>query len=307
MIIQKRLTPIPLLVLILLSSMAILQVVQGYFGSSDVVSVPLTQHYPNNRSLSLSRYDIFWDIDDEYIHFAMSATATGWIGFGFYTGSNFFATMPLSDVIVGYIDEQGKAHIEDAFVPEGRFAQPLSDVSLGGTDDWQLVNAQYHADLGRTVFELKRKRITSDKANDIQFTDAQINGVTKVIYAYQSTIKPTDGFQDGSLAKHDLNLVANLNLVDVAPVASPSPVPSPIPSPVPSPHSSRAPPTAVSSNNPIPHESHGGLISEPGNRGDSSKNNAASGPFAFQPSNPLSALLHIALGVISLLVAVVFL
>jgi hypothetical protein len=193
--------------------LAMIVVVLYLLGSSQsVVPVPLAIQYQYNLSLISDLYDIYWSVDDEYLHLALSANASGWVGFGFYTGPDIIASMTLSDTILTYVDNNGKAHIQDCWVPFQWFAQPKNDVSLNGTNDWILIEGKYLPDKGRTVMEMKRKLTTND-TYDMQFTQEQILGTTKIIFAYQSKVKPWNGFEPGSFVEHDLYLTGYMNII----------------------------------------------------------------------------------------------
>lgn len=194
----------------LLASIVVLLCLVG--SSQSVVPVPLVVQYQYNQSLVSDLYDIYWSVDDEYLHLALSANASGWVGFGFYTGPDIIASMTLSDTILTYVDNNGQAHIQDCWVPFQWFAQPKNDVSLNGTNDWILIEGKYLPDKGRTVMEMKRKLITNDEY-DMQFTQEQILSTTKIIFAYQSRVKPWNGFEPGSFVEHDLYLTGYMNII----------------------------------------------------------------------------------------------
>ena len=58
-----------------------------------------------------SNYRLSWTFDPatQIMTFFLQAKTTGWIGFGIspYTGQ-----MPGSDVIIGWVDQSGKAHLQ---------------------------------------------------------------------------------------------------------------------------------------------------------------------------------------------------
>ena len=69
---------------------------------------------PNQFHVSLdeeSNYLLDWsyDISQKTMQFTVRVKTTGWIGFGLspYTGK-----MPGSDIVIGWVDENGKAHLK---------------------------------------------------------------------------------------------------------------------------------------------------------------------------------------------------
>ena len=69
---------------------------------------------PNQFHVSLdeeSNYLLEWsyDVSQKTMQFTVRVKTTGWIGFGLspYTGK-----MPGSDIVIGWVDENGKAHLK---------------------------------------------------------------------------------------------------------------------------------------------------------------------------------------------------
>lgn len=65
-------------------------------------------HAPLDEDL---KYLLDWSFDEakQIINFTVRVKTTGWVGFGIspYTGK-----MPGSDVVIGWVDEYGKAHLQ---------------------------------------------------------------------------------------------------------------------------------------------------------------------------------------------------
>ena len=64
------------------------------------------------------RYELFWnyDLDSDTISFAVRVRTEGWVGFGLSPNGQ----MPGSDVVIGWVDEEGKVffHVSDCKVYE---------------------------------------------------------------------------------------------------------------------------------------------------------------------------------------------
>ena len=187
-------------------------------------AVPLSRAYTYNATLLMDRYDLYWDIDETEgnLYLAMSCAAQGWVGLGFYTGTNVFPSMVNSDIILSYIDAENKVHVQDSFAPF--YSQPIADENNadkpGGQQDLTIVGGGFDAASGRSVIEVRRKLVTNDP-NDMQFTAAQLARETKIIFAYHTTAKPTS-FANGAFVRHDVNLTGKMVFAPDAPLPAES-------------------------------------------------------------------------------------
>ena len=71
-------------------------------------NISSNSYYPFHVALSSNpayQYDLYWkvDLEEEFIHIAIDANTTGWIGFGLSPNGQ----MPGSDVLIGWISDDG--------------------------------------------------------------------------------------------------------------------------------------------------------------------------------------------------------
>jgi hypothetical protein len=191
--------------------------------NGQVANVPLSRQYTYNTTLYEGNFDLFWDIVGSEIYIALSVKTQGWLGFGLFTGQGDTVTMTNSDIILAYIDNSNKAHIQDSFAPE--HSQPVADqdnnAKPGGKQDLTLIGGGYDASSQRSVVELKRKLITNDP-NDYQLTNANLAQGTNVLLAYHKTAKPTS-FALGTWQQHDTRLTKKVVLGPNTPQTSTTP------------------------------------------------------------------------------------
>ena len=59
---------------------------------------------------SAGKYELYWsfDLEKETISFAVRVQTTGWIGFGLSPNGQ----MPQSDVVIGWVDDNGKGYLQ---------------------------------------------------------------------------------------------------------------------------------------------------------------------------------------------------
>jgi DOMON domain-containing protein len=137
--------------------------------------------YKGNQSFG--KMNVYWNYDDKYIYFGLSAPDTGWISIGLCdTGDHTDA-----DMIIGYV-KSGTVHVFDCY-HEGSDEEgehPI-DSNLGGNDDITVFGGT-EIDYVTTI-EFKRALITGD-AYDVDF----IIGENKIIWAYSG--------DDGLAQKH---------------------------------------------------------------------------------------------------------
>ena len=57
-------------------------------------------------------YKLYWSIKDadKSIHFAVEVNTTGWVGFGISAGLS--GSMKGADMVIGWVDSQGKGHLQ---------------------------------------------------------------------------------------------------------------------------------------------------------------------------------------------------
>eukprot|EP00794_Sanderia_malayensis_P012195 gene12195-13451_t len=119
-------------------------------------------------------FKLYWTPNhkEKTINFAAEVKTTGWVGFGISPGLT--GSMKGSDIVMGYVDSNGKGHLSD-YHATGK-VMPLLD----SQQNYQLTASSQNA--GTTILQFKRKLTTCDK-NDLDIP----LGTTKVIYAYGPT------------------------------------------------------------------------------------------------------------------------
>ncbi|CAB9521436.1 DBH-like monooxygenase protein 1 [Seminavis robusta] len=158
---------------------------------------------------------VHWRVDEEYIHLAVAARASGWLGFGFSDAGGMFG----SDMALFSINNPGK--IVDAYVVEVPYPQEDSC-----QHDWVYVNASAPSlatAISRSdsrfnpeaiegeeseefvMFETRRKLVTDD-AQDIQLIRDSLIAVpeTRIIAAWGDT--PDVSFHGTSVARGSIRL-----------------------------------------------------------------------------------------------------
>ena len=57
-------------------------------------------------------YKLYWSVKDvdNSIHFAVEVNTTGWVGFGISAGLS--GSMKGADIVIGWVDSQGKGHLQ---------------------------------------------------------------------------------------------------------------------------------------------------------------------------------------------------
>lgn len=148
--------------------------------SKDACGGDLANSFYNEKgNLSFS-----WTLlSDEEVVLQWSLPGEAFIGLGFGIG------MAQADMILGWVDDEGNAFINDYWSTQ--HATPQLDTSLGGTDDITLICGYRFGN--RTTLRFQRKLATGDQYDTVlNITDAN------VIYAWR------DG-QPGSLGYHGDN------------------------------------------------------------------------------------------------------
>ncbi len=144
-------------------------------------------------------YQLFWSVKDtdKTMNIAVKVNTTGWVGFGISRGLS--GSMKGADVVIGWVDSNGKGHISDRHATSN--SMPLVD----NKQDYELIGASQ--DSGSTILKFKRKLETCDK-NDLEIP----LGTTKVIYAYGQSddIKYHGSSNRGARSLNLMNYVKNV-------------------------------------------------------------------------------------------------
>ena len=134
------------------------------------------------------KYDVFsnkpgfftfeWEIvNNERIKITLDVMATGWVGFGI--SKNGF--MRNSDVVIGYLDSNKKAVVEDRF--SSNYLEPQLDISNKGNNDIADVSGSYTNKRLRITFS---KPLIAPNKDDNGNDYSIIKGyLTPVIFAYK--------------------------------------------------------------------------------------------------------------------------
>lgn len=86
--------------------------------------------YRASYSLDDGNFMIYWDFEDDVWKVALMVNTTGWVSLGLDPSSQ----MMDSDMIIGWVDDEGRVFIIDAFSTEAVGPHP-PDTELGGIDD----------------------------------------------------------------------------------------------------------------------------------------------------------------------------
>ena len=73
----------------------------------------LTKEYDHAAYLDPDeKFKLYWSVKDvdESIHFAVEVKTTGWVGFGISAGLS--GSMKGADIVMGWVDSQGKGHLK---------------------------------------------------------------------------------------------------------------------------------------------------------------------------------------------------
>ena len=76
-------------------------------------SANLTSEYDHTAYLdSEEKYKLYWSVNDadKSIDFAVEVHTTGWVGFGISAGLS--GSMKGADIVIGWVDSQGKGHLQ---------------------------------------------------------------------------------------------------------------------------------------------------------------------------------------------------
>jgi hypothetical protein len=112
-----------------------------------------------------------WNITADEIDVEFAANGTAYVALGFGD------SMQGADMVVGFVDVNGKANALDMFC-KAEHEAPKLDTSFGGTEDVDVVSGQ--SSNGRTTIRFKRKLDTGDK-----FDQAILpKGAVHLVYAW---------------------------------------------------------------------------------------------------------------------------
>jgi len=140
-------------------------------------------------------FKLYWSVKDtdKSMHFAVEVNTTGWVGFGISAGLS--GSMKGADMVVGWVDSQGKGHLQDYHGQEAKNGRPILDRN----QDYSLVGSYESNSV--TVLKFTRKIITCDK------DDRDISLVTtKVIYAFGKD--DVLSYHSGNRGARSLNLLS---------------------------------------------------------------------------------------------------
>ncbi|RDD36647.1 DBH-like monooxygenase protein 1-like protein [Trichoplax sp. H2] len=145
------------------------------------------------------KYLLDWTFDNnkKTMTFTVRVKTTGWIGFGIspYTGK-----MPGSDIVIMWVDNNGKVYLQD------RFAESRSLPVLDSSQDYYIISG-YERN-GTTTIKFWRKFNTGDPKDLLLDT-----GTTRLIWAYNAQDPPSTT----NIQIHDKMGARSLNLFERMP------------------------------------------------------------------------------------------
>ncbi|KAL9979555.1 hypothetical protein ACROYT_G017233 [Oculina patagonica] len=165
-------------------SLVLLLCLSAFYSTVSADHHDLSSEYAHHAVLDPEeKMKLFWtvDWDAETVSFAVVAETTGWVGFGFSTGSG---QMIGSDVVIGWVKDN-KGYLKD------RFADKKALPPIDEQQDYELTGFQESG--GKTVLKFKRKFDTCDP-RDIKLEV----GATKVVFAYH----PEDPASETEIKHH---------------------------------------------------------------------------------------------------------
>jgi len=145
-------------------------------------------------------YTLHWnfDLEQQTIGFAVNVSTTGWVGFGLSPNGQ----MPQSDVVIGWVDNDGNTQFHDRFAID-RYLPPIDE-----SQDWFLVSGE--EENGYTILEFTRKLITCDDKDLTIKPDT-----SRVIWAYHSLDPSSDNglesLRHEEMGSFSLNLLGGNN------------------------------------------------------------------------------------------------
>ncbi|MBN1390759.1 MAG: hypothetical protein JXA22_08980 [Candidatus Thermoplasmatota archaeon] len=147
---------------------------------SDLDGIITAGEYTNSTKFDSDRFELHWNVSGDMIFVAMKAEATGYISIGIDPTSQ----MAQADMILGWVDGDRIAHVQDMFSTGALGPHPL-DTAQGGTDDILDYNGTEYG--GWTTIEFKRNLSTEDtKDRNISTT-----GLMTLIWALSDSDDPS--------------------------------------------------------------------------------------------------------------------
>ncbi len=132
--------------------------------------------YPFRAEFKGGDFILHWNVAGDRAAFAMEAETPGWVSIGFEPT----AVMENADMIVGWVDGQGKVFVLDCF-STGMFGPHPPDTDLGGTED--IISYGGSETGGRTVIEFLRPLTSRDPYD----RNLPPSGGVDVIWAFGGT------------------------------------------------------------------------------------------------------------------------
>lgn len=160
----------------------------SYDNKSSLDGIISLGEYEFDTSFGNGDFKLYWNIENDTISFAMVGRTTGWVSLGLDPGK----AMEDSDMIIGWVDDQGVVHVVDAYSTGPTGPHP-PDIDLGGTND--VIEFGGSEQNGTTIIEFKRKLNTTDQYDK----EIPMTGNMKIIWSNG----PSDGFNN----KHEQNQV----------------------------------------------------------------------------------------------------
>ncbi|MGA1793427.1 MAG: Ig-like domain-containing protein [Thermoplasmatota archaeon] len=121
--------------------------------------------YRASESLDDGNFTVYWDFDGDIWKVALKVKTTGWVSIGLGPSTQ----MKDADMIIGWVDDEDRVYIIDAFSTGVQGPHP-PDTDLGGTDD--IIDFGGTEADGWTTIEFTRATNSSD-SNDKDVYDGQ--------------------------------------------------------------------------------------------------------------------------------------
>jgi hypothetical protein len=171
---------------------------EAYYEWLDNVSYNKTTFIESNFETG-SGVSVHWTIDNDIIHLAVAAQASGWVAFGLAESGS----MRGADIVM-YTAETDT--LTDAYVLD-QLVRPIAD----NCQSWELVNSV--VDGGFIIFEAKRYLNTNDTQDRVIIDDSfSIIPSTRVIAAWGNTAEPS--FHGNSVARGSIRFFSTSEIID---------------------------------------------------------------------------------------------
>ncbi len=132
--------------------------------------------YPNHSVFGDGSYELNWRIEDDIIYIGMMAETTGWVAIGFSP----ITLHKGADIVSGWVDDNGTAHIVDCYFPDMYPPHP-HDTHQNGTFDILTYNGTEQNN--RTIIEFSRLLSTGDDLD----SDILLNESMEILWSYGSS------------------------------------------------------------------------------------------------------------------------